>query len=483
MIGQEPYSDVFGHLKKVEVFSVGLLAALLLLVVSFAVSAGFAANATYSWVVALRAFCVGVATILAAGSTGGLLGFLFGIPRLLQRPAPAQLQSNADSQAADGAKNSAQTSAPERFLSTNTSLEEISDWLTKIIIGLGLVQFQTIIDYVRTSALYAASYVNLAQVSAADSKAYTLTDGTIAIAITFCLIVSSLLLACLVTYLETRTRLAALFTRMELASEKPFVDALMRPISGQTDGNNRDPIKTLATPADHVLAATPLSGLRTMLELAAWGSAQARTGNLPQAVTALQLATEQDPKNSDLKVRLAQAKRLNHDNVGYINAVLDAAKADPTNINVANEARAAMRGALYLQAPNGFELAKQLAQYLMESPLSRDPVVWVYRAAASGQEYKYRRYENKEEAADLEKIKADALKAAERVVELERNSNGAARVYLRNMYVPNSGPDDDLVVFYGDKDFDRVILGDVQPAPQTAPSPPRSTEPPTSPAP
>lgn len=474
MMGQEPYSEVFGHLRKVEIFSIGLVAALLLLLISFAASAGFVNGGGDGWVVALRAFCVGIATILAAGSTGALLGFLFGIPRLLQRPAAAQLQSNADAQTGEAGK-SIQRTTQDRFFSTNTSLEEISDWLTKIIIGLGLVQFQTIIDYIRTAALYSASYVNLAQVQAADGKAYALTDGKIALVITFSLIVSSLLLACLVTYLETRTRLAALFTRMEVAGEKPFVDALMRPVSGPAEGEKRSPIASPATAADHLLAATPLSGLRSTMELAAWGSAQARTGNLPKAVTALELATDQDPKNSDVRVRLAQVKRLNNDNLGYIKAVLDAAKADPSNVNVATEARAAMLDALYLEAPNGFELAKQLGQYLTNSSLAGDPIVWVYVAAAYGQEYKYRKKAG-DGPADLQKIRAGALEAAGRVANLQANQNDAARVYLRGMYVPNSGPDDDLVVFHGDKDFDRVILGINQsseqvPADQTVPKP------------
>lgn len=460
-MAQEPYSDVFDHLEKVELFSIGLLVALVLLLMTFAVSAGFADDADYSWVVALRAFCVGVATILAAGSVGALLGFLFGIPRLLQRPAAAQLQTNADAQSGDPGKNGQRTSQ-DRFFSTNTSLEEISDWLTKIIIGLGLVQFQTIIEYIRTAALYAASYVNLAQVPAANAGAYTLADGKIALAITFSLIVSSLLLACLVAYLETRTRLALLFTRMELVSEKPFVEALMRPISGLTEGDKRNPVASPATLADHELAAKPMSGLRSTIELAAWGSAQARTGNLPKAVLALERAMDQDPKNSDVRVRLAQVKRLNNDNIGYIKDVLEAAKADPTNVNVATEARAAMLDALYMAAPGGFELAKQLGQYLSSSSLSSDPIVWVYIAAACGQEFEYR---SKSDAspADLARIRAEALKASERVVQLEPNDNGAARVYLKAMYVPNSSPDNDLAVFYGEKDFDRVILGKVQP--------------------
>lgn len=67
-----------------------------------------------------------VALLVAGGAfvAGGLLGFLFGIPRSLTGPEAA-----GDAAAAGGAYR------------PNTNLEQISDWLTKILVGVGLVQF------------------------------------------------------------------------------------------------------------------------------------------------------------------------------------------------------------------------------------------------------------------------------------------------------------------------------------------------------
>lgn len=67
-----------------------------------------------------------VAALIASASflAGGMVGFLFGIPRAVQ-----------GSTAASGA---AQYQA-------NTNLEQVSDWLTKIIVGVGLVQIGRII--------------------------------------------------------------------------------------------------------------------------------------------------------------------------------------------------------------------------------------------------------------------------------------------------------------------------------------------------
>jgi hypothetical protein len=70
-----------------------------------------------------------VASLLAAGAflLGGLFGFLFGIPKSLT-----------------GEK-------PRRF-NPNTNLEEISDWLTKIIVGLSLIQLGLLLDRLKEFA-------------------------------------------------------------------------------------------------------------------------------------------------------------------------------------------------------------------------------------------------------------------------------------------------------------------------------------------
>lgn len=65
----------------------------------------------------------------AAMSIGGLLGFLFGIPRAIQEPR----------------KDSDNQSAFATNYVSNTNLEEISRWLTATIVGLTLVQAETIL--------------------------------------------------------------------------------------------------------------------------------------------------------------------------------------------------------------------------------------------------------------------------------------------------------------------------------------------------
>jgi hypothetical protein len=66
----------------------------------------------------LQSVAVGLLVSLAAASVGALLGFVFGIPRRVENsPVAAQ-----------------------RVYAGNTNLEQISDWIVKIIVALGLIE-------------------------------------------------------------------------------------------------------------------------------------------------------------------------------------------------------------------------------------------------------------------------------------------------------------------------------------------------------
>jgi hypothetical protein len=99
------------------------------------------------------AFAVaGVAVLLAGASalTGGMLGFLFGVPRTLQ-------QEGSNSATKAGATAADTGSAEHRIdYRVNTNLEQISDWLTKILVGVGLTQIPAIRDGVRSLTVFAA---------------------------------------------------------------------------------------------------------------------------------------------------------------------------------------------------------------------------------------------------------------------------------------------------------------------------------------
>jgi hypothetical protein len=132
----------------------------------------------------LEAFSVGAIVFAAAFGVGALIGFLFGIPRRLQR---------------EGAEP-----VPGATLAVNTNLEQISDWLTKIIVGVGLVEIGEIAGGLDTIA----ESVALGDQASANSFAlgliiYSLFDGFL---------------------------LSYVWTRLELSSQLALADALLEPL-------------------------------------------------------------------------------------------------------------------------------------------------------------------------------------------------------------------------------------------------------------
>lgn len=121
----------------------------------------------------------GVGTLTAAA----LLGFLFGIPRAAQQPAGPTLDARGREVRAAG-------------LTPNTNLEQISDWLTKIIVGVGLVEARSI----------AAHAIALAQFMSATSGGVASPSLALAILITFGG------LGFLLGYLTTRMFLSPVFS-------------------------------------------------------------------------------------------------------------------------------------------------------------------------------------------------------------------------------------------------------------------------------
>ena len=93
----------------------------------------------------LQALMAGLLLAGASGLVGAFMGFLFGIPR------SKQLQGQV---VAEDGKS-------QREYLENTNLEQISDWLTKIIVGLTLVQFAEIKTFVNgVGALFSPVFLS-----------------------------------------------------------------------------------------------------------------------------------------------------------------------------------------------------------------------------------------------------------------------------------------------------------------------------------
>ena len=107
----------------------------------FAIIVGIVLVTIYSYYSPPSRGHVWAVCVLAGGvalAMGVLVGFIFGVPRAAQ----------------DG---NAPTLVAVVTYKANTNLEQISDWLTKIIVGVGLVQLTTIPGKLRNLADYFAT--------------------------------------------------------------------------------------------------------------------------------------------------------------------------------------------------------------------------------------------------------------------------------------------------------------------------------------
>ncbi len=141
---------------------------------------------------------------LACLASGGIVGFLFGIPRVLQ-DNPAVAVSNNDNAVNNGdEKNDSNTetkTAPLAYrIMVNTNLEQISDWLTKIIVGIGLVELRNVPSYLNSLSAFFSSGL--------DEKTQT---QSLASAI----IVYFVIVGFLGVYLMTRIYLAQVFSKAD----------------------------------------------------------------------------------------------------------------------------------------------------------------------------------------------------------------------------------------------------------------------------
>jgi hypothetical protein len=110
------------------------------------VAVGFLISFSYGYSVGSHSFRCGLASMLIAAAPlalGGLAGFLFGIPKTLQAN-----EIGKD----DG-------SGRRHGWQANTNLEQVSDWLTKILIGVGLTQLQKIPEQLQDTGDYVASSI------------------------------------------------------------------------------------------------------------------------------------------------------------------------------------------------------------------------------------------------------------------------------------------------------------------------------------
>ncbi len=397
----------------------------------------------------LDGFVVSLSVCMAALITGGLLGFLFGIPKSLQRALVAA-PSGGD----------AVKTGPS--YTDNTSFEEISDWLTKIIVGLSLVEFERVLQAIYWAALMSASFVAHEPIPAGSLTDWAKAGNPIAVPYFYALIVAALITGLFFMYIETRTRLALLFsdTKRVLDHGLPPGGPIAEPKAGSGDG--KGPLQpTAATSDDERIAAIPRASLTTASDLTRWAIAQARKRNYGLAVEALLDALMKDSMSIPIRLRLAEVLRLQEKDADAYRYEMQAADLEPDVRKRAAILRNALLSALYAEPPVGFTQAIDITGRLlaMESERS-DAWVWVWRACGFGQKFRYLLQTNASQA-ERDEAQREAFDAVKAAVAAAPDYMSDSRALMRELLDPVAEGTDltenDLEAFKDVREFRALI--------------------------
>ena len=369
----------------------------------------------------------------------------FGIPKTLYRdlepPHPQRLPEHQPVPAG----SSATTTAPRGPGAANTNLEQISDWLTKIIVGGALVQFQKLPETINRAAAFMSP-----SLGSEDEKYFA---GGI--------IVFFSILGFLGSYLLTRIYLQPLLAQVD--NGLPISEAQKDEIaSAPVPVSDRRPTLTdgAAKAAKQVLGV-PLSDLTVPKDILVWARSPACRGELCSGRTGYKKALELDPNNIDL-IDYSVALQKTGSPLGVVKEqLLDAYKrlTPQTDKTVMDRLYDALTYTFaYMDPPDGFTNAiKYGEEYIANKSNLTDGGIYVTLAAAYGQQFKWLQ-DHPEPSVDAQTVRAKALEAANTAISIAPAWKENLAMLLDPTYPNKPAGENDLEVFKDDKEF-RELLG------------------------
>lgn len=323
------------------------------------------------------AVAIGILAGGAASLLGALFGFLFGVPPSVNAPRENRGQKSArdnsagsdhEQQDSGGSDDPSHRAASAALDAENTSLTQIADWLTKVIVGAGLVQLGTLVNWI-------------GEVGARVGRGITGCTppcGENAAVLGVGVVVYYFIAGFLTTYIHTRTLLAQLF-------------------------------------------AVSRRDINSILDV-------------------------QQRKIEETESRVATVEQVTRDVTGRLDrqAVVSAALS-----NVMYQ--------LYQEPPGGFENALASADsFLADSENEPTALMWIYKAFALGQKYRYRQ-EHGAPADELATIREATLEAIKKALEYD----GSQKAFIRSFWDRTDQyfreGEDDLVVFGDDPEFAQLL--------------------------
>ncbi|MBV8369047.1 MAG: hypothetical protein JO036_09020 [Candidatus Eremiobacteraeota bacterium] len=385
---------------------------------------------------------VGLLWSLSLYAVGVFIGFLFSVTWVVESEAAA----------AGG------TTSSLKYL-PNTGLAQIADWLTKIIVGLTLVELQNIPPKILSlSTIIAASLGN----------------GEAVKGLAYAMILFFPILGFLAMYLSTRLFLnqgirkaeehAALITYAARVAVYNPQASLQYPNRGVTEA-------AASTASD--IAKVPLRKLSNLNDIVAWARAQSiRGASLPSAwkdaIKGFEKALKLEP--DDPSLRLDYAIALFNDGAAPEPVIEQIDKglrlADPTKEPelVSRLQGSLVMAYLYLPQPDGFTKAIHAAERLIASPLPKQAKIYFNAACAYGQKYGYLKKRDNSDPEDIERARAKVLEYTRQALDLDPSIVEALRRVSDPNY-PNKWKDDtDLEALIDDPDFTALVWKNATPA-------------------
>ena len=383
----------------------------------------------------------GWAAVLWGGAftvIGFVGGFLFGVPR-----------STTDNN--------------KVHLQVNTNLEQISDWLTKIITGAALASLKDLPGVIKRAASYVAQSLAgcFSGGRCVDSNELASTGGAI-----FAFFLS---LGFLFGYLATRT----FFTRLFSASDLSLEDAVSNLSSDSKKSllaapvNLDQPPPTLdpgAAQAAAALQAAPVNVDASPEALVLLAKAKLVNGKWDEAVQAYKNAVSKDPANAQILLEYAYVlQRTGHlpsEVQKQLDQALESAKSSSDKGLKRRVYESATYQALYLPAPDGFERAIRLGEeYTRDASNAPSGAVWVNLACAYGQ--KVRWLKTNQPSQDTGQLRNAALAAARNAMTIDSKWKGTLHALMKPSDDQAARGENDLEVFADDPDF-KTLLEDAE---------------------
>ena len=367
---------------------------------------------------------------LGAMMPTAFVGFLFCIPRYSDLP-PA----SADS--------------PSKALQINSNLVQISDWLTKIIVGVGLVQLLNIPTFLGHVIRYLCR--GSTRLISGDVLAVILYYSFLGVSI---------------GYLLTRLMLTRMMQEADASLSSGITAsaqlALQKAPLVPEGSSASQPLNSLASGAVEIAKQFKLEDLKTFQDILLWAKAHLAYGDTASAKLAYQRAVNESPNDPQAHFGYAVALHETNADAQQVLAELEIAK---TNLTAASDANLRLNVYLWLtymylyeDRPKGYQMAQKTGVEYLAIPGRLDSAgLRINIACAYGQEaddLKSKPFD----AGSTERFEALVDKAiSELKIALQIDPSIIERLrQLAGLRSSNDG-DDDLKVFAEEKRFSEFL--------------------------